>query len=192
MEQKDMKKFFMVQYIIIGLLVVVCLFLIIDRFNTKESAGSNSQGESLNNNGYDISMMNEVSVSNVLDMFNNKKSYLLYIGRETCGVCKTILPKLQNAQNDLDYITQYLDITKVDRNSSDWEKLEDLFDVETTLSVNVNGESEIKTETYGYFIGNYGYTPTLIIINNNKMVAGHIGDFGLDELKDWLQENGIG
>ena len=131
--------------------------------------------------------------ADILDMFENGNAYVLYIGRETCGVCKKVLPNLQSAQDDLDYITQYLDITKVDRNSNAWDKLEKLLDKETSLSVTNNeGKMELKTETYGYFIGNYGYTPTLIIINNNKMIAGHIGNITLDDLKTWLQSNGIG
>jgi len=189
MDQKDMKKFFVIQYIIIGLLVVLCLFLIFDR-NTTDSNNKSTENAASN---YDVSMMNEVSVADVLDMFEDKKTYVLYIGRETCGVCKTILPNLQSAQEDLGYTTQYLDITKANRSSSEWEKLENLLNVETTINVtNSDGEKELKTESYGYFVGTYGYTPTLIIIDNNKMIAGHIGNYSLDDLKTWLQSNGIG
>jgi len=190
MDKKDMKKFFIIQYIIIGLLLILCLFLIFDRSSDKSS--NNKQTENISN-GYDVSMMNEVGVSDILKMFDDGKSHVLYIGRETCGICKSILPNLQSAQKNLSYVTQYLDITKADRNSDEWKELEKLLDKETSISVtNNNGEKEIKTESYGYFVGSYGYTPTLIIINNNKMVAGHIGNFSLDDLEAWLQSNGIG
>lgn len=189
MDKKDMKRLFVIQYIIIGLLVVLCLFLVFDRKNVETN---NKQTETTKND-YDISMMNEVSVSDVLNMFEDEKTYVLYIGRETCGVCKTVLPNLQSAQENLNYTTQYLDITKADRDSSDWAKLETLLDVKTTINVtNSDGENEAKTESYGYFIGTYGYTPTLIIIDNNKMVAGHIGNISLEELESWLSTNGIG
>ena len=189
MDKKDMKKFFVIQYVIIGLLIVLCLFLIFDR--NSNSSKNNGQTEKVSND-YDISMMNEVEVSDVLDMFEDKELHILYIGRETCGVCKAILPNLQKAQDDLNYITQYLDITEVDRSSSDWEKLEKLLDIETSVSItNDEGKKELKAETFGYFIGTYGYTPTMVIINNNNMVAGHIGNMTLDELENWLKSNGV-
>ena len=192
MDKKDIKKFFVIQYIIIGLLIGLCLFLLIDRKNNSlnENSGNNSAETT---NAYDVSMMNEINVSEFIKMFESKKDYVVYIGRETCGVCKAILPNLVSAQNDLNYTTQYLDITKVDRNSSEWLKLEKLLDKETTLSVNgEDGKKTLKTESYGYFIGKYGYTPTLIIVKDNKMVAGHIGNFEINELTSWLKSNGIG
>ena len=191
MDKNDMKKFFIIQYIIIGLLVIVCLFLIVDKFKSEDTPNDNPI--TTDTNDYDVSMMDEVTADDILDMFEDNKSHVLYIGRATCGMCKTILPNLQAAQEELGYTTQYLDITTVDRNSESWNKVEKLLDKKTSLSVtNSEGEKELKSETYGYFIGTYGYTPSLIIIDNNKMVAGHIGNLSLNELKDWLQTNGIG
>ena len=165
MDKKDMKKFFIIQYIIIGLLIVLCLFLIFDR-NSNDTKQNQTETTT---NAYDVSMMNEVSINDVIKMFEDAKTQVLYIGRETCGVCKNVLPNLQSAQEDFGYTTQYLDITKADRDGSDWEKLEKLLDIETSINVtNADGESELKTESYGYFIGTYGYTPTLIIISKNK------------------------
>lgn len=191
MDKKDVKKFFIIQYVIIGVLILLCFYLILDRNDSK-----NEIKEEQNNSvdvDYDISSMNEVNVSDVLDMFKDGKTHVLYIGRSTCGVCKEILPNLKSAQEDLDYVTQYLDITKVDRNSSDWEKVEKLMNKKTSLNMkNEEGQNELVSETYGYFVSNYGYTPTVIIINKNKMLAGHIGFFDINSLKSWLKENGIG
>lgn len=191
MNKNEMKKFFIIQYVIIGLLVVLCLYLILDRSNSDTKINPDQSNSA--DVDYDTSSMKEVEASDILDMFKDKKTHVLYIGRSTCGVCREILPNLNEAQDDFDYVTQYLDITKVDRDSSDWEKIEKLLDKKTTLNIKKeNGNSEPVTETYGYFVSNYGYTPTIIIISNNKMVAGHIGFFDLNSLKNWLQENGIG
>jgi len=188
MDKKEMKKFFIIQYVIIALLLVLCLVLIFDK---KEAKDSGVVKENISED-YDVSNMNDVSVSDVLEMFEDKKSHVLYIGRESCSVCKAILPNLQAAQDDLDYVTDYLDITTVDRNSDDWNKLEKLLNLETSINVtNADGKAEVKTETFGYFIGTYGYTPSIIIINNNKMIAGHIGNYSLDDLLSWLQSHGI-
>lgn len=97
-------------------------------------------------------MMHTVGVSDVIDMFANEGTYVLYIGRETCTVCQDLLPILQEAQVNNNYITQYMDITEIDRSSSDWEKLVELLDVETTTTMDENGTSEEVTNTFGYFL----------------------------------------
>ena len=188
MDKREMKKFFIIQYVIIGLLLILCFVLILDK---KEVKDTEVIEENISKD-YDVSEMNKVSVYDVVNMFQDKKTHILYIGRESCSVCKAILPNLQAAQDDLDYVTNYLDITTVDRSSADWNKVEKLLNLETSINVtDGNGESEVKTETFGYFIGKYGYTPSIIIIKNNKMIAGHIGNYSLDELLTWLQSNGI-
>jgi len=191
MKKDNLKKMLVTQYIIIGLLVCLCFFLFFNTIVKKDNVQNDIKNE-VQKNEYDVSMMNEVNVNDILKMFEDGKSYVLYIGRSTCASCKIILPYLQVAQSDLGYVTQYLDITKTDRNSNEWKKLENLLDIETTLSYTKdNGEKELKTDTYGFFIGERGYTPSLIIINKNEMVAGHIGVLELSELKDWLKNNDI-
>lgn len=193
MNVKEVKRLFVTQYIIIGLLIFISIYLVTTSINKNTSEVKNNNNQSTKNEtDYDISMMNQVTVSDILSMFEDGKTHVLYIGRSTCRVCKIILPNLQTAQEELNYVTQYLDISSADRNSDEWKELEKLLDIETTMNVtNDDGEKEFVKETFGYFIGNYGYTPSLIIIDENKMIAGHIGNYELEELKTWLKANGI-
>ena len=108
---QEFKKLNMCMYIIMGLLLLLAILLMVT------SCRSNALEEE---NEYDVSMMHTVGVSDVIDMFANEGTYVLYIGRETCSVCHDLLPALQEAQINNNYITQYLDITQVDRSSSDW------------------------------------------------------------------------
>ncbi len=159
----------------ISVLVLLIIFLLII-FSPKDKKDNN----------YDVSMMNEVNVSDVLDMFDSKKTYVLYVGREGCNVCVNILPALKEAQIKNNYITQYLDIKKVNRSSDEWLELVDKLTMKSTQTLNETNQGEQVTETYGYFLHKYGFTPTIIVIKNGKQTAGFIGNTTKEELVNWL------
>jgi len=144
---------------------------------------SNSKKEE---NNYDVSMMNEVTVKDILEMFKSKKTYVLYIGRESCDVCVDILPALREAQIKNNYITQYLDIEDVDRSSEDWYTLVEKLTMKSTQTTTEDGTGEKITESYGYFLHHYGFTPTIIVIKDGKQAAGSIGGSEKNLLIDWL------
>lgn len=179
---QEFKKLNMCMYIIMGLLLLLAILLMVT------SCRSNALEEE---NEYDVSMMHTVGVSDVIDMFANEGTYVLYIGRETCSVCHDLLPALQEAQIKNNYITQYLDITQVDRSSSDWETLVGLLDVETTTTMDEEGVSEEVTNTFGYFLDAKGFTPCVIIIRDGKQIAGFFGSRSLTNFEDWLANYGI-
>lgn len=179
---QEFKKLNMCMYIIMGLLLLLAILLMVT------SCRSNALEEE---NEYDVSMMHTVGVSDVIDMFANEGTYVLYIGRETCSVCHDLLPALQEAQINNNYITQYLDITQVDRSSSDWETLVGLLDVETTTTMDEEGETEEVTNTFGYFLDAKGFTPCVIIIRDGKQIAGFFGSRSLTNFEDWLANYGI-
>ena len=178
------KKLNMSMYIIMGLLLLLAIIFLV-------TSCSNKQVTAENETEYDVSMMHTVGVSDVIDMFANEGTYVLYIGRETCTVCQDLLPILQEAQINNNYITQYMDITEIDRSSSDWEKLVELLDVETTTTMDENGTSEEVTNTFGYFLNEKGFTPCVMIISNGKQIAGFFGTTSLTRFEDWLSNNGI-
>ncbi len=163
-------------YVILGLLILVVLMLFISLISNNKS-----------NKDYDISMMREVGVEDTINLFNSTDTYVLYIGRESCDVCQELLPNLQEAQKENNFITQYLDISKVDRNSDNWSKLAALLDL-TTVAPN---SSDSKEETYGKLITDKGYTPCVVVISDGKQVAGFFGSKDLTSLEDWLANYGI-
>lgn len=180
---KEFKKLNTSMYIIMFLLLLLSLLTLLS------SCSNNSASEE--ESDYDVSMMHTVGVSDVIDMFANEGTYVLYIGRETCSVCHDLLPALQEAQINNNYITQYLDITQVDRSSSDWETLVGLLDVETTTTMDEEGVSEEVTNTFGYFLDAKGFTPCVIIIRDGKQIAGFFGSRSLTNFEDWLANYGI-
>lgn len=178
----EFKKMSALMYIIMAMLLIICILSFMSACGVKE-----------NKTNYDVSMMREVGVSDALELFEDNDTYVLYIGRETCDICEDLLPKLQEAQKNNNYITQYLDISKADRTTEDWKKLMQLLDVETTTTMEEEDKvsEEAVTESFGYFINAKGFTPAVLIISKGKNVSGFFGDKDLVALEDWLSYYGI-
>ena len=122
---------------------------------------------------YDISSFHEVSVNDVIKMFNDQKTHVVMVGYSKCETCAGIIPSMKEAQIENNFITQYLDIEKVDRKSKNWYTLADMLDMETEQYVTEDHSGDKITNTYGYFLHHYGLTPTIIIINtsiNNRNI----------------------
>ena len=179
---KEFKKINYCLYIIMALLLILSIVLLVN---------SCSNSDTITEDTYDVSMMHEVGVSDIVDMFANEGTYVLYIGRETCKVCHDLLPILTEAQINNNYITQYLDISNINRNSSDFTKLVELLDVEVTTTVSEDGTGEEKTDTFGNFLRDYGFTPCVIIISEGKQLSGFFGTTSLISFEDWLSNYGI-
>ena len=83
----DKKEYWFFGIIICLLIAILCLVIFKNNNSSKKEDTT-----------YDVSMMNEVGVSKILDMFNSKKTYVIYVGRSSCSVCQKLLPALQQAQ----------------------------------------------------------------------------------------------
>lgn len=162
-------------YIMVGAIIAV-IFIILSIY----------LGLSLNNK-YDISKMNEISVKEALDLFEKNETSLIFFGRESCSVCQKLLPVLNEVQLANNLKINYIDITKVDRTSTDWETLVSKLDIQSsaTLSETLSDEAEVVSESYGYFIDNYGFTPMIVMIKDGEQKAGFIGTKTIDEFNTW-------
>lgn len=165
--------------IFLGVIILVLIIVVIILLSNKETDQKDS---------YDVSTMKEVTVTDILRMFEDKKTYVVYIGWKDCDICLELLPALKTAQIELNYITQYLNIEKVDMSSEDWKLLVKKLSMQTTQTITEDGQGEPVTESYGYFLNEYGFTPTVIIIKNGKQTGGFIGNKSTDALIDWLKE----
>lgn len=161
----------------ITLLMVIIMFIVMIVRTKKEV------------NTYDVSTFHEASVESLLNRIENKDTFILYIGRPKCSVCEQILPTLKQAQVEFGYMTEYMDIATVDRNSEDWEKIAKAFDLETTASVTEKESDKVETNTYGYFITQYGFTPTVMLFKDGKQVAGFVGNKSLKQFSEWFTKN---
>lgn len=163
-------------YILIGLLLSIIVIILIIFFVN-----------SIVENKYDISKMETISVNQALDLFDNSETSILFFGRESCSACEKLIPVLNSAQKENNFVTKYLDITKINRSGDSWKELVSKLDLVTsaTLSEDANDDAEVVTETYGYFLDNFGFTPTIIMIKDGKQISGFIGNKTFDEFNTW-------
>ena len=172
--------------VVLVISIMSLLIGLVNYSNTKGTTNNNSStttnnGSSTNN--YDVSMFNEVSVSDILKFLgtSNKDTHILYLGRSTCSACVAFLPNLQATQREMNFTTDYLDITKVDTSSDDFTKFSNLLSKEITQ--NVNG----TTQT-GKISEFYGLTPMIVVIKNGEAVDAVVGSYSKDNLQTFLKK----
>lgn len=139
------------------------------------------------NENYDISMMHEVTVNDILEMFEDGGTYVVMMGSDTCDVCERLLPKMAEAQKELNYITQYIDVLSIDFSSEEWKALASKLDMKSSQVIGETNKGDKVTNTYGYFLENYGMAPTVIIIKGGKQTGGFIGGVDQTDLIGWLK-----
>ena len=168
--------------IITGLLVTILLVLIIGiskMYSTGEDTVGANNSETEYNTEYDVSMFKEIKASDIKKQTKGKTK-VIYIGRESCGWCAAFLPNLWNAQEEYDFKTLYIDIAKIiDFNNNDVID-EESFDIMNKLT----GEGYEK-----YMEENFGTTPMILIMKDNKIIDGHTGYTEYETFKEFLDKN---
>ena len=186
----DMLNRIVVCLIIIAIILAINTVVLICNGGTSKSEAKPETNNSETTNestdsGYDVSMMDSISLSDALGLFSDKGSYVIYIGRSDCGACVSYLPALQKAQSDLGYTTKYLNLYDMDESDANYSKFIDKLTVKYPMQVN----GEEVTKEFGEWVG---YTPMTVVIKNGKMVDGEIGAISYDSLVSMLKEHGFG
>lgn len=184
--EEYLKKIYTMLIVVLVISIMSLLIGLVNYSNTKGTTNNNSSTTTNNGsstNDYDVSMFNEVSVSDILKFLgtSNKDTHILYLGRSTCSACVAFLPNLQATQSEMNFTTDYLDITKVDTSSDDFTKFSNLLSKEITQ--NVNG----TTQT-GKISEFYGLTPMIVVIKNGEAVDAVVGSYSKDNLQTFLKK----
>lgn len=169
METKEMmNKILKCLYVIIFILLINTIIMIaVNGSVTKDS--NDDSTEETENTEYDVSMFTSIDADGVVDAFKSSETKVIYMGRSTCGYCVQFLPNLQKAQEEYGYETLYLDISNVDD----------------------DGQSKIVALDEEFFNENYGATPTVILVKDNKIVDSHVGYSEYEDYASFLEENGF-
>ena len=177
--------------LVIVILVIVSIDLLLNlasAFSVKksdESTTTETQTQTQTTNEYDVSSFKTLSTKEVVELFNDKKgTYVVYLGRSTCSACVNFLPTLKTMQAKYNYVTQYLDITTVVKDSDDYNNLMKKLASKVTLTVN----GETKTQNYSEY---FGYTPMTFVIKNGKFVDGIVGAYSESKFEEFLNNAGI-
>ena len=135
-------------------------------------------------NKHDTSTFNKQDLKGVLDLFDSSKTYVVYIGQDSCDACIEFLPTLKSAQIKHNFITQYLDITTIDKDSDDFKTLENKLDKDVSLIL----KGKLVTRNFKEL---FGYMPMVFIIKNKEFVSGFVGAYGKEEFEEFLNNNGM-
>lgn len=186
--EEYLNKIYTMLIIVLVISIMSLLIGLVNYSNMKGTTTNNSSTSTNNNNGsstsdYDVSMFNAVSVSDILKYLgtSNKETHILYLGRSTCSACVAFLPSLQATQKEMNFTTDYLDITTVDTTSDDYKKFSSLLSKEITQSI--NGESQT-----GKISEFYGYTPMIIVVKNGEAIDAIVGSYSKDNLQTFLKQ----
>ena len=184
--EEYLKKIYTMLIVVLVISIMSLLIGLVNYSNTKGTTNNNSStttnnGSSTNN--YDVSMFNAVSVSDILKFLgtSNKETHILYLGRSTCSACVAFSPNLQETQKEMNFTTDYLDITTVDTTSDDYKKFSNLLSKEITQTVNGTSETGKISEFYGY-------TPMIIVVKNGEAVDAIVGSYSKDNLQTFLKK----
>ena len=169
--------------IIIGLLVLILIVLTIgvSKMDNVGEESINNTTETEYNTDYDVSMFEEIEASD-LKKSTKGKTKVVYIGRESCGWCAAFLPNLWDAQKEFDFTTLYIDIAKIIDFSDGAVIDQDSFDILMKLS----GKGYES-----YMEDNFGATPMILVIKDNKIIGGQTGYSEYDAFKKILDEAGL-
>ena len=185
--EEYLNKIYTMLIIVLVVSIMSLLIGLVNYSNTKGNTTNNNSSTSTNNGSstsdYDVSMFNAVSVSDILKFLgtSNKETHILYLGRSTCSACVAFLPNLQATQKEMNFTTDYLDITTVDTTSDDYKKFSNLLSKEITQTVNGTSETGKISEFYGY-------TPMIIVVKNGEAVDAIVGSYSKDNLQTFLKK----
>lgn len=170
------------KYILLMLLLILIVLVIgVSKMYSSNGSSENDSTESEYNTNYDVSMFKEINAS---DLKNETKGKLrvVYIGRSTCGWCSAFLPNLWDAQEKYEYTTLYIDIAKI----MDFEKggITDQTSYDIMTKLTGKGYED-------YVKKNFGSTPMILIMKDNKIVGAQTGYSEYEEFEKLLNNSGI-
>lgn len=166
--------------LVIGFVTILFLGLFIKNYKSKEKEITKESA---------LSTFIPIDFTKTIEKINDQDQFILYIGYEACSACQTFTPNLIKAQQNLKFITYYLDFKALDRTTDEWKNFAKLLIVKQTLNF-LNDDKEITTvtDTIGNFLTNKGYTPVMLAFKDGKLVDGYIGTMSEKNIENWIQE----
>lgn len=185
MKEKDyLEKIYKLGKLIIVFLALILVTLILGVskiYSSGVTSNSNNSEESDYNTEYDVSMFKEITASDIENKTKDKLS-VVYIGRSTCSWCAAFLPNLWKAQDEYGYTTLYVDIAKIIDFENGGVKDQDSYD----LMMSITGDGYEK-----YMEENFGSTPMILIMKDNKIINAQTGYSEYDAFEKVLNDAGI-
>lgn len=168
-------------WVILGVLVLNTCFVIFNKGTVEKPIDETEATDE-----YDVSSFNAINEEGFMAAIKKSDIQVIYFGRSTCGYCVQFLPTMKQAQEELKFTTQYVDITKVNTSSEDYTSMTTLINDQTEAFNKENGLKD--NEAYKYL---YGFTPMVVLAKDGKIVDVWVGYSSYETYKTWLTDNGV-
>lgn len=168
-------------FLLIAILIVLTVGVSKMYSNSSNNVNNTETETSEYNTEYNVSMFKEITASE-LKKETKGKLKVVYIGRESCGWCAAFLPNLWDAQEKYGYETLYIDIAKIIDFSTGSVINQDDFDILSNLS---------GKDYDGYMEENFGATPMILIMKDNKIVGAQTGYSEYADFETMINNAGI-
>ena len=152
-------------------IIIILLFIIIlnQTFNVTVKAEGNTQTATEETTEYDTSKFDNLTVNELISRIEKKEKVLVFVGRSTCGWCVQFLPIVKQAQDDYNFKTVYIDLTKMTEEDRD---------------------NLVKKDKTGFIEEKLGATPMILIFENGTLKKGQSGYSDYNTFAEFLEANG--
>ena len=114
--------------------------------------------------------VNEISMEDYRELLADDDVSLIYIASPTCGYCAQQLPIMEELVSKYDFDVNYLNTAEL----SDKE-VEEIYNIYGSVQESVYSQEGLRT-------------PTMLIVQNGKLLDMKLGGLELDKLVSWLQQ----
>ena len=181
---------------IITLLIAVVLLFGVFSGTKSDSKNSGSNGSSTTQEKSYSTDKFKVIKGTDIEKESKGKTIMIFIGRQNCGYCAAFAPILEKAQETYGFTAYYIDLYGIyNQNWTETNGQEQILDQESLNAITsltgtgyaLDGKSSLET----FARDNFGATPEILFVKNNKLVGGIPGYVEEATLNDYLEKMGF-
>ena len=132
----------------------------------------------------------EITINDALKKMDEVGLLTIYVGYDECSACDSFVTKLSPLAEEFSVTVYYIDYKSADKDSKEWQEFTKRLNLQTSITINKDGENKTETKTFGEFLKTNGYTPLLALFDSGRMVNGSIGDIEEDSLQTKIESAG--
>lgn len=129
---------------------------------------------------YDLSKVKEVSLDEVISLYDDIEPHVYIVARNTCSACQTFLPAVNEVIDKHHITVYYIDLLKIDYDTPQYAIFKTL--------LNYEYEYQNKKGTMDNFMG---YTPMILISSNHDTIYASLGSMTAEAFEIILEQYGI-
>lgn len=158
-----LKKAIVIGYIIIALVVINIFVTIIVNGKVEEKG--------IYDTDFDVSMFKTITVDELEDELDSGELTMVVFGKPNCEYTNQMLPILEQAQKDYNYVARYIDIRYVSESQRD-------------IVLSYDDDTEFLSEYLGT-------TPLIIVFKDGKMLDTWVGYEDYETFSKFLRDLGF-